>query len=284
MPPTSPHADRPRLAYIPARYPSSRNAYEHSRRTRWFGPVMASGLILAASSLVMAAAARLDWIPYVAPPRSGVQSLQLTANFAAEPTPAPMVLIEPLVDAREPLSPAATGSLQQQPITVHRRGESPARGMPLPARTERAMTAVAASSESHRAERATEPELTKPVQLVHRRRESNTKPPDTASVAVAASKANEGVRQTTPQVVDNPPPLYPPELLTQSIEGVVLVTATVTGDGRVVRARLRKSSGRKAFDQAALDAVRKWRFNADEDVDPDSTVDVNVPLRFRIVR
>ncbi len=56
-------------------------------------------------------------------------------------------------------------------------------------------------------------------------------------------------------------PRYPPEMIRLGKEGVVIVEILVNPDGRVGEARIHKSSGFAAFDNATVDeARRKWRF------------------------
>jgi periplasmic protein TonB len=61
----------------------------------------------------------------------------------------------------------------------------------------------------------------------------------------------------------NPPtqPPYPTEMIHKGKEGVVEVEILVNPDGRVGEARILKSSGFSAFDNATMEeARRKWRF------------------------
>lgn len=60
--------------------------------------------------------------------------------------------------------------------------------------------------------------------------------------------------------LNNPKPKYPRLLEQRGIGGRVLVRAEVTPDGRCGQVRLLQSSGFKLFDDAALAAVKDWRF------------------------
>jgi protein TonB len=53
-------------------------------------------------------------------------------------------------------------------------------------------------------------------------------------------------------------PVYPPVAIAAKVEGVVIIEATIGTDGAVVNARVTRSV--PLLDQAALDAVRQWRF------------------------
>ena len=55
-------------------------------------------------------------------------------------------------------------------------------------------------------------------------------------------------------------PNYPAEARAAHIEGWVLVEYTVSAEGRVVDPHVVKAEPPNVFDQAALDAVRQWRY------------------------
>jgi len=58
-----------------------------------------------------------------------------------------------------------------------------------------------------------------------------------------------------------PAPDYPPSARRKGIEGVVVVLIDVQPDGHCENARLAESSGNDALDDAALSAIRKWRYD-----------------------
>lgn len=60
--------------------------------------------------------------------------------------------------------------------------------------------------------------------------------------------------------LDNPAPRYPVESRRRREEGTVRLRVVVTADGRVKEIGVARSSGFDRLDDAALDAVRKWRF------------------------
>jgi protein TonB len=62
-----------------------------------------------------------------------------------------------------------------------------------------------------------------------------------------------------PRVVYQPAPPYPPELKRKKIQGTVLVLFLVDKDGRVKEPKIQKSD-HPSFDNAALGAVKRWRF------------------------
>lgn len=63
-----------------------------------------------------------------------------------------------------------------------------------------------------------------------------------------------------PQILSRVEPKYPVSAREQGITGTVRVKVQVTADGRAGSVSIRQSSGSSLLDQAAVDAVRKWRF------------------------
>jgi len=60
--------------------------------------------------------------------------------------------------------------------------------------------------------------------------------------------------------LQNPPPVYPAQSRRTGEQGRVLLRVVVRPDGTPENVELRQSSGMARLDEAALDAVRKWRF------------------------
>lgn len=78
-------------------------------------------------------------------------------------------------------------------------------------------------------------------------------------------------------------PDYPPSCRRLGIEGTVRVRVAVGKDGRPREVTVKASSGDTALDEAALTAVRQWRFEpARRDGEPVPAT-VVVPIQFRLV-
>lgn len=60
--------------------------------------------------------------------------------------------------------------------------------------------------------------------------------------------------------LDNPAPAYPPLSRRLREQGRVLLDVLIRADGSVGEVRLKRSSGFPRLDQAALEAVRRWRY------------------------
>ena len=78
-----------------------------------------------------------------------------------------------------------------------------------------------------------------------------------------------------PRVVFQPAPQYPPEMKKKKMQGTVHVLFIVDKDGRVKESRVQKSDN-PAFDNAALGAVKRWRF------DPGKVGGEAVQFRMRV--
>lgn len=82
--------------------------------------------------------------------------------------------------------------------------------------------------------------------------------------------------------LSNPAPSYPMAARRRNLQGRVLVYAVVGPGGDCARAEVRKTSGHPILDEAALQAVRAWRFvPATRDGRP-VTEGVEIPIVFRL--
>lgn len=82
--------------------------------------------------------------------------------------------------------------------------------------------------------------------------------------------------------LSNPPPVYPLAARRRAIEGTSLIRAEVSTEGTCLRAEIRKSSGSELLDQAALEAVKKWRFAPAKRGAVAVVAWVEVPLTFKL--
>jgi protein TonB len=80
----------------------------------------------------------------------------------------------------------------------------------------------------------------------------------------------------------NPPPRYPAEARRNGVEGTVMLRVWVAADGAATRVEIDRSSGHRALDDAALGAVKKWRFVPARRGDEAIEGLVTVPLVFRL--
>lgn len=84
---------------------------------------------------------------------------------------------------------------------------------------------------------------------------------DRAAKAAAAKRAAEAKRVAVkPGSVSRKSPKYPSSSRRAGHQGTTIITFVVGTSGRVTAAQVTKSSGHAALDQAAISAVRTWRF------------------------
>ena len=85
------------------------------------------------------------------------------------------------------------------------------------------------------------------------------------------------------QLVSGTGPVYPAAAKAEGIEGVVVVRYGVSRDGRVIDARVDSARPKGIFEDAALAAVRSWRYNpALENGEPVAVDNVVSTLRFEL--
>ena len=101
-----------------------------------------------------------------------------------------------------------------------------------------------------------------------------------AAPVLATKKAN--VPQ--PVVIRNTPPIYPETARRAGWEGRVTVRVEVSADGAPISVALEKSSGYGVLDQAALRAVKGWRFQPRTIGGVAMAGMVDVPVNFTLSR
>jgi protein TonB len=87
-----------------------------------------------------------------------------------------------------------------------------------------------------------------------------------------------------PVVIRNTPPVYPETARRAGWEGRVTVRVEVSADGLPISVALQKSSGYGVLDQAALRAVKSWRFQPRTMGGVAMAGTVDVPVNFTLSR
>ena len=80
----------------------------------------------------------------------------------------------------------------------------------------------------------------------------------------------------------NPPPEYPLLARRRQLEGTVVLEALVGPAGRVRELSVKESSGHQLLDEAALRAVKNWRFAPGRQGTTPVAMPVLVPVRFHL--
>jgi protein TonB len=82
--------------------------------------------------------------------------------------------------------------------------------------------------------------------------------------------------------LSNPRPDYPEVARRQHQEGLVILSVEVDSDGRPSEVSVAHGSGFPLLDQAAVQAVRSWRFEPARAGGIPVSSRVDVPVRFRL--
>ncbi len=119
------------------------------------------------------------------------------------------------------------------------------------------------------------------------------------AATIEATTFQEVVRRTTdtdipvvpfwkvevkPKPINIPVPAYPEMARTAGIEGQAVVEALVDVDGKVADARILKSAGNSALDQAAIEAAMRSTFTPAKQRDQAVRVWVSIPFRFTLTQ
>ncbi|MEO6226395.1 MAG: TonB family protein [Thermomonas sp.] len=106
---------------------------------------------------------------------------------------------------------------------------------------------------------------------------ASSMPPEAAPASGVPAASGDN---SAPVAVSQPPPSYPREALRRGIGGTVRVQVTVSPDGSVERMELATSSGDRNLDRAAMEAVRRWRFQPAMRNGQPISATVVIPLDF----
>jgi periplasmic protein TonB len=81
---------------------------------------------------------------------------------------------------------------------------------------------------------------------------------------------------------DTPKPIYPENARREGHEGRVVLRVLIDNQGKTKSVELNTSSGSKALDEAATEAIKRWRFHPAYEGDIPVNSWVNVPVDFRL--
>lgn len=86
-----------------------------------------------------------------------------------------------------------------------------------------------------------------------------------------------------PRPISRPSPTYPPELRRARVEGTVVLRFAVQADGTTSRITVERSDN-PAFEEPAIRAIRRWRFEPGEKDGQAVAVWVRQPIPFTVTR
>jgi len=110
----------------------------------------------------------------------------------------------------------------------------------------------------------------------------DSRPTQTNARSVERRAAPEPAQVSRPDYAYNPQPDYPMLLREQGVGGVVWLRVWVDSDGRPGEIKLAKGSGYRLLDDAALRAVRHWRFIPAKNGEQKLASWVEFPIRFTL--
>jgi TonB family protein len=87
---------------------------------------------------------------------------------------------------------------------------------------------------------------------------------------------------TQARTSDAPKPKYPDTARRDGKEGRVLLRVLVNEEGRTASVQVNRSSGAEALDQAAVEAIKRWRFSPARYGDKPVESWVRIPIDFRL--
>lgn len=256
--------------------------------------IFVSAYLHAAAAPVLYYVATSEAVRLFAPPRDRA-SIELTLAFASKAS-------EP--SAEVVVRPQRLESLLREESESE---EDAARSFDLltaaPTNVNRTITAPSALVSKRKEEFTAAPEGETPSakQIAPRplaRRKDSTAPRAAERVADASSTARSQTvdspsqvaseirlgaeAETLPQLIRNPPPVYPPQALEQGTEGRTVVRAKVSRTGAVLETDIVQSSGSALLDAAAEEAVRRWTFQPAQRFGLTVEMEVGVPVVFSI--
>ncbi len=121
-----------------------------------------------------------------------------------------------------------------------------------------------------------EPEKLEPLERVEPEPVDPVQPIQSDGQAVVKGRAVADAKR-------NRPPSYPRRARAARMEGTCELTVEVRKDGSVESAKVKVSSGHGLLDDAALKAVKKWRFKPATGADGSAVPDrLTVPVSFRL--
>ena len=107
-------------------------------------------------------------------------------------------------------------------------------------------------------------------------------PAQTSAASQAAHGGDGGLGSDLRPMPGNPTPRYPRLARERGWQGRVVLEVTVANDGTVDRAEVDQTSGYRVLDQAALSAIRRWRFTVADARSPSQSVVVRLPIIFKL--
>lgn len=235
-------------------------------------------LILGGSVLI---GARLGRVVPRPPAQGAVELLMVERKGAVASSPAP-----PVAAPQPPPKPEATPTPRVEtadaapsgrPTAPVESGEAVPQPAPAPDQPGQAAEAKPVPDKSP--DKADEtPRATEPAQAAQPQKALTFDLNGTDSLSNAEASGGQIIPASPDDRFRNRPPVYPREAAARGEHGAVIVVIHVSERGTTAGADVQSGSGYPALDQAALDAVRKWRFRPA--LKDGKAVPFDMPMRF----
>ncbi|NOI34414.1 energy transducer TonB [Vibrio cyclitrophicus] len=260
--------------------------------------VIAGGasLVIHAALLFVAQESKVFAMP------AGSQSNTVSINFTPKNTPSPAqqkTITEPVEP--EPIKETVS---QAEPKPVEPKAVEPKQAKPTPKK--KAITNKPQPKKVEKKVVEKKPIQKKPVtqkKVVKKERpEPKSKPTpqpekladkkidrNLAESANQPQEVNQGVSNQEPVLVTKPsfssrptPPNYPRQARRRGVEGVATYEVWLDAEGKQIKQALLNSSGALMLDNAALDAIKQWKFSPHTVNGRAIAHRVQIPVRFRL--
>lgn len=153
---------------------------------------------------------------------------------------------------------------------------------PTPATTGKAPAPAPARASNAAITRVPSSPQTPPPNARNATADSAATPPTAATAAAAATPLREEPPRFDAAYLGNPQADYPPAALRRRLEGTVTLEVRVDPHGHPAQIAIASSSGAELLDEAAIAAVRRWRFIPARLGQESVAGSVRVPVRFRL--
>ncbi|MEZ9354340.1 TonB family protein [Vibrio splendidus] len=262
--------------------------------------VIAGGasLVIHAALLFVAQESKVFAMP------AGSQSNTVSINFTPKSTPSPAQqktitepvepeLIKETVSQAEPVEPKAVEPKQAKPTPK----KKAITNKPQPKKVEKKVVEKRVEKKPIQKKPVTQKKVAKkerpepkskptpqPEKLADKKVDRNL-----AESANQPQEVNQGVSNQEPVLVTKPsfssrptPPNYPRQARRRGVEGVATYEVWLDAEGKQIKQALVNSSGALMLDNAALDAIKQWKFSPHTVNGRAIAHRVQIPVRFRL--
>lgn len=221
--------------------------------------------------------------PQVAKPDAPLPPMPLTRPQRSQPTVAPLqASLTPTPPVKRALTPPAPA----KPILQDTRASQALQSrkmmkMRVPIQTQQATPSLPTKTTRTNSQHRVVPPL--PTMRKERLAARSLPIPPTLTTPQtirATPPAETGSAVTRPTIITSSRPAYPRVARESGWEGTVIVRTLIDTNGKPSQITIRKSCGHPTLDQAAQDAIQRWKFQPAKDGNIPITKWVDIPVKF----